>query len=89
MAKQKKKTTKTKKVKKVKTVSDHVALDQTAIMLQEFAIFLEGIERYRNNSKYSKNLLKNIFETWSTAAGKDEVRKHQASLIKGFADFMA
>lgn len=84
-----KKTVKKKVPKPSKAKTDWVKLDSTATILREFSRFLESIEQYRKAPKYSKELVQNIFKTWSVTAAKEEKRKHQANLIKGFADFLS
>lgn len=78
-----------KALKPLKVKTDWIKLDSTATILREFSRFLESIEQYRKAPKYSKELVQNIFKTWSATAAKEEKRKHQANLIKGFADFLA
>lgn len=74
--------------KKTKAEADLAKLDSTAAILHEFSKFLESIEKHRKAPKYSRELVKNIFVTWSATAAKEEKRKYQAALIKGFAEFL-
>jgi hypothetical protein len=63
-------------------------LDETAAMLDNFSNFLVGIEKYRKAPKYSKELIQKVFKSWASSITKDEKQKHQAGLIKGFAEFL-
>jgi N-glycosylase/DNA lyase len=80
---------KPKRIRKSKAEQTKKALDNTAFILRDFSEFLESIEHYRKAPQYSKTLVQNIFETWAETSSKEQAFKHQAGLIKGFAEFLS
>lgn len=84
MTKAKRKT----KPRKSKQQNEAAKLKQVASVLQTLSDFVEEAEYCRTGSAKSKELIRNICQTWAKGVLNDRKRQHQAFLIKGFADFL-
>lgn len=76
------------KPRKNKQQNEAAKLKRVASILQVLSEFVEEAEYWRTGSAKSKELIRNICQTWAKGALNDQKRQHHAFLIKGFADFL-